>query len=101
MKNNETLSNLQAEVKNKQEIIRDKWDEKLKDYDHLIKEYHFHYKKSLKGNAVSLALYPCFKIKSESLNKKLNKGIQKELLTKKQLFKVFKIQEKIVSACCN
>lgn len=87
--------------KNTDELVLNKWDEKLKEYDTYIKQYLFHYKKSLKGNAVSLALYPCFKIKSESVNKKLTKGIQKELLTKKQLFKVFKIQEKIVNACCN
>lgn len=58
-------------------------------------------KKSLKGNSVSLSKYPYLKVKSESLSKKLNKGIEKELLTKKQVSKVFKIQKKIVNACCD
>ena len=39
-----------------------------------VKEYLKHYKKSLKGNSISLSKYPYFKLKSESLNKKLNKS---------------------------
>jgi hypothetical protein len=87
--------------KNKKKVILDKWDEKLNDYDNYVKAYLIRYKKSLKGNTISLSKYPYLKVKSESLSKKLNKGMQNELLTKKQLAKVFKIREKIVNACCN
>ncbi|MFV8347744.1 hypothetical protein [Flavobacterium sp. ZB4P13] len=95
MKKNETKSLLNVLEKNKEELILDKWDEKLNDYDNYVKEYLIHYKKSLKDNTLSLSRYPYLKVKSESLSKKLNKG------TKKQLTKVFKIRKKIVNACCN
>ncbi|TDE27817.1 hypothetical protein E0I61_13990 [Flavobacterium ranwuense] len=101
MKKNEAKSILNVPEKNKEELILDKWDEKLNDYNNYVKEYLMQYKKSLKGNSVSLSKYPYLKVKSESLSKKLNKGIKKELLTKKQLTKVFKIRKKIENACCN
>lgn len=101
MKKNETISIQNVLEKNKEEIIVNKWDKKLNDYNNYVKEYLIHYKKSLKGNSISLSKYPYLKVKSESLSKKLNRGIEKELLTKKQLTKVFKIREKIVNACCN
>ncbi|MFV8336013.1 hypothetical protein ACNQF7_07980 [Flavobacterium sp. RSP29] len=100
MKKNETISALKVPEK-KEELIPDKWDEKLNDYSNYVKEYLLHYKKSLKGNTVSLSKYPYLKVKSDSISKKLNKGIKKALLTKKQRAKVFKIREKIVKACCN
>ena len=101
MKKDESITFLNIPVKNKKGIIADKWDEKLNAYNNYVKDYLIHYKKSIKGNTISLSKYPYFKMKSESLSKKLNKGIKKELLTKKQLSKVFKIREKIVNACCN
>ena len=101
MKKNETVLILNEPEKNKEEIILDKWDKKLNDYDNYVKEYLIHYKKSLKGNSISLSKYPYLKVKSERLSKKLSRGIEKELLTKKQLTKVFKIRKKIVNACCN
>lgn len=101
MKKNEAISIQNVLEKNKEEIILNKWDKKLNDYNNYFKEYLIHYKKSLKGNSISLSKYPYLKVKSESLSKKLNRGIEKELLTKKQLTKVFKIREKIVNACCN
>ena len=101
MKKNETISIQNVLEKNKEEIILDKWDKRLNDYNNYVKEYLIHYKKSLKGNSVSLSKYPYLKVKSESLSKKLNRGIEKELLSKKQLTKVYKIREKIVNACCN
>ena len=101
MKKNETISIQNVLENNKEEIILNRWDKKLNDYNNYVKEYLIHYKKSLKGNSISLSKYPYLKVKSESLSKKLNRGIEKELLTKKQLTKVFKIREKIVNACCN
>ena len=101
MKKNETTSALNSPEKNKEELITDKWDKKLNDYENYVKEYLIHYKKSLKGNTVSLSKYHYLKVKSDSLSKKLNKGIKKELLTKKQRAKIFKIREKIMNACCN
>lgn len=101
MKKNETISLQNVPKKNKEEFVPNKWDRKLNDYNNYVKEYLKHYKKSLTGNSISLSKYPYFKAKSESLDKKLSKGIEKELLTKKQLTTVFKIQEKIVNACCN
>jgi hypothetical protein len=101
MKKNEAISIQNVLEKNKEEIILNKWDKKLNDYNNYVKEYLIHYKKSLKGNSISLSKYPYLKVKSESLSIKLNRGIEKELLTKKQLTKVFKIREKIVNACCN
>jgi hypothetical protein len=101
MKKNDTISIQNVLEKNKEEIILNKWDKKLNDYNNYVKEYLIHYKKSLKGNSISLSKYPYLKVKSESLSIKLNRGIEKELLTKKQLTKVFKIREKIVNACCN
>ncbi|MGZ9735704.1 hypothetical protein [Flavobacterium sp. GNP002] len=101
MKKNENISIQNVLENNKEEIILNKWDKKLNDYNNYVKEYLIHYKKSLKGNSISLSKYPYLKVKSESLSKKLNRGIEKELLTKKQLTKVFKIREKIVNACCN
>lgn len=101
MKKNETKSLLNVLEKNKEELILDKWDQKLNAYDNYVQKYLIHYKKTLKGSTLSLSRYPYLKVKSESLSKKLNKGIKKELLTKKQLTKVFKIRKKIVNACCN
>lgn len=101
MKKNETISIQNVLEKNKEELILDKWDKKLNDYNNYVKEYLIHYKKSLKGNSVSLSKYPYLKVKSESLSKKLNKGIEEELLSKKQVSKVYKIRKKIVNACCD
>ncbi|RDI58090.1 hypothetical protein [Flavobacterium glaciei] len=101
MKKSETNTFQNVQEKNKEEIILDKWDKKIKEYNNYVKEYLLHYKKSLKGNSVSLSKYPYLKVKSEVLSEKLNKGVKKELLTKKQINKVFKIREKIVNACCS
>lgn len=101
MKKSETNSFQNVQEKNKEEINLDKWDKKIKVYNNYVKEYLLHYKKSLKGNSVSLSKYPYLKVKSEVLSEKLNKGVKKELLTKKQINKVFKIREKIVNSCCS
>ena len=101
MKKNEIVTFLNVTEKNNEEIIPDKWDEKVNAYNNYVKEYLIHYKKSIKGNNISTSRYPYFKVKSENLSKKLNKGIKKKLLSKKQLSQVFKIREKIVNACCN
>jgi hypothetical protein len=100
MNKNEITAFLNILEKNRAQLIADKWDKKLNNYNNYTKEYLIHYKKSLKGNVISFLKYPYFKVKSESLSKKLNKGIKKELLTKKQLSKIYKIREKIINACC-
>ena len=45
MKKNETTSALNSPEKNKEELITDKWDKKLNDYENYVKEYLIHYKK--------------------------------------------------------
>ena len=62
-----------------------KWNTILTDYENYIKEYLKHFKKSLKGNSVSLSKYPYLKVKSKTIKKKLDKAQKKGLLTKKQL----------------
>lgn len=76
-----------------------KWDKRVDDYENYVKEYITHYKKSLKGNSISLSKYPYMKIKWEALGLKLDKAIRKELLTNKQIKKVLRIQLKIVTTC--
>ncbi|WP_262711300.1 hypothetical protein [Flavobacterium sp. GT3P67] len=39
MKKNEAKSILNVPEKNKEELILDKWDEKLNDYNNYVKEY--------------------------------------------------------------
>lgn len=88
-------------VKEKENQVFDKWNKRLQDYDNYVKEYLKNYKKSLQGNTVSLSKYPYMKIKSEALNKKLNKAMDKGLLTKNQIKRILKIQLKIVNKCCD
>jgi hypothetical protein len=76
-----------------------KWDKRVDDYENYVKEYITHYKKSLKGNSISLSKYPYMKVKSEALGLKLDKAIKKELLTNKQIKKVLRAQLKIVTTC--
>ena len=45
MKKNETISIQNVLEKNKEELILDKWDKKLNDYNNYVKEYLIHYKK--------------------------------------------------------
>lgn len=88
-------------VKEKENRVFDKWNKILQDYDNYVKEYLKNYKKSLQGNIISFSKYPYMKIKSEALNKKLHKAIDKGLLTKNQMKKFLKIQLKIVNKCCD
>lgn len=76
-----------------------KWDKCLDDYENYTKEYIKQYKKSLKGNAVSLYQYPYMKAKSEALCEKLNEAQNQCLLTEKQLKHISKIQMKIINSC--
>jgi hypothetical protein len=76
-----------------------KWDKRVDDYENYVKEYIKHYKKSLKGNSISLSKYPYLKVKCEALGLKLDKAIKKELLTNKQIKKVLRTQLKIVTTC--
>ena len=47
---------------NIEKVGGNKWDKQFDDYDNYVKEYLIHYKKSLKGNLVSLAIYPYMKV---------------------------------------
>ena len=88
-------------VKEKENQVCDKWNKKIQDYDNYVKKYLKNYKKSLQKNTVFLSKYPYMKIKSEALNKKLNKAMDNGLLTKTQIKKILKIQLKIVNKCCD
>ena len=79
----------------------EKWNKKIQDYDNYVNKYLKNYKKSLQGNTVSLSKYSYMKIKSEALNTKLNKALDKGLLTKKQIKKILKTQVKIMNECCD
>ena len=76
-----------------------KWDKCLDDYENYTKEYIKQYKKSLKGNGISLCKYPYMKAKSEALCEQLNIAQDKDLLNEKQLKRISKIQMKMVNAC--
>jgi hypothetical protein len=82
------------------DTVSEKWNKRVGDYENYVKEYITHYKKSLKGNSVSLSKYPYMKVKWEALGIKLYKAQKKELLTNKQIKKVLKTQLKIVTICC-
>lgn len=82
------------------DTVSDKWDKRVGDYENYVKEYITHYKKSLKGNSISLSKYPYMKVKGEALGLKLDKAHKKELLTNNQLKKILKIKLKIVTICC-
>lgn len=80
-------------------ILTSKWDKCLDDYENYTIEYIKQYKKSLKGNGISLSKYPYLKAKSEALCEQLNTAQGKDLLTEKQLKRISKIQMKMVHAC--
>ncbi|MFV5702549.1 hypothetical protein ACM55F_11815 [Flavobacterium sp. XS2P12] len=81
-------------------IMNQKWVKRIDDYSNYAKEYIIHYKKSLKGNSISLSKYPYMKVKWEALGMKLEKAKKRGLLTGEQIKKVMKIQIKIVNTCC-
>lgn len=76
-----------------------KWDKCLDDYENYTLEYIKQYKKSLKGNLISLSKYPYMKAKSEALLERLTAAQNKDLLSEKQLKDITKIQMKLVNAC--
>jgi hypothetical protein len=80
--------------------LNNKWDKCLDDYENYLKEYIKHYKKSLKGNLVSLSKYPYMKAKSEVFCEQLNNAQNKTLLTEKQLKRISKIQTRMLNTCC-
>jgi hypothetical protein len=95
-----TQENAVFEINNtEKDTVFQKWDKRVDDYDNYVKEYITHYKKSLKGNSISLSKYPYMKVKWEALGLKLDKAIKKESLTNKQIKKVLRIQQKIVGTC--
>jgi len=75
-----------------------KWDKCLDDYENYLKEYIKQYKKSIKGNLNSLSKYPYMKAKTEALYEQLNTAKNKDLLTKKQLKRIPKIQMRLFHA---
>lgn len=98
---NDTRFVLNDMPKKENPIINYKWVKRVDDYANYAKEYITHYKKSLKGNSISLSKYPYMKVKWEALGMKLEKAKKKELLTNQQIKKVLKIQMKIVTTCCD
>ena len=76
-----------------------KWDKCLDDYENYTLEYIKQYKKSLKGNLISLSKYPYMKAKSEALLEGLTAAQNKTLLSEEQLKRISKIQMKLVNAC--
>ncbi|NDP27161.1 MAG: hypothetical protein GZ087_07020 [Flavobacterium sp.] len=76
-----------------------KWEKCLDDYENYTKEYIKQYKKSLKGNGISLSKYPYMKAKSEALCEKLNEANNQGLLTEKQLKRKSKTLMKILFTC--
>ena len=79
--------------------LKNKWDNRLDDYNNYLKEYIKQYKKSLKGNLVSLSKYPYMKAKAEDLLQELIEAHKKSLLTEKQIKKIAKIQIQIANPC--
>jgi hypothetical protein len=77
-----------------------KWDKRIDDYNNYVKEYIKHYKKSLKGNPISLCKYPYMKIKSEVLAERLNKAQERSILNEIQIKRILKIKIKLVKALC-
>jgi hypothetical protein len=92
---------LNERPKKENSILNYKWVKRVDDYSNYAKECIIHYKKSLKGNSISLSKYPYMKVKWEALGLKLEKAQKKELLTSQQVKKVMKIQIKIVNTFCN
>lgn len=76
-----------------------KWNRCLDDYNNYLKEYIKHYKKSIKGDTVSLSKYPYMKAKSEVLQHQLSDARKKSLLTEKQIKRLSKIQIQIATPC--
>ena len=95
MKKTESKLLLDKSKKNDATVRSLKWVSILKDYDNYITEFLKHYKKSLKGDPISLSRYPYLKSKSEDLGNKLHKAQKKELLTEKQLERIKNIKLKI------
>ena len=88
------------EQRSSKKSFRNKWDKRLDDYENYTKEYIKQYKKSLKGNLISLSKYPYIKVKSEALYQQLFNAQNKGLLTEKQLQRISKIQMKTLYTSC-
>lgn len=95
--NDEIVSN--NSKKNTVKPLSNKWDKCLDDYNNYLKEYIKHYKKSLKGNLISLSKYPYMRAKSLALYERLFDAKSKSILTEKQIKRISKIQIKIIAAC--
>lgn len=71
--------------------LNNKWKKYLLDYRNYTKEYSKHYRKSLKGNLISLSIYPYMKARAEALLELLFDAKKKNLLTEEQQEKLEKI----------
>ena len=96
-KDTEVISKKTENCSNKP--LNKKWDKCLNDYNNYLKEYIKQYKKSLKGNFISLLKYPYLKAKSEAIYERLYDAQNKALLTKKQIKRIAKIQSQIANPC--
>ncbi len=97
MQENKFKSRFNRNVK----IQENKWDRSITKYERYLKKYLKYYKKSLYGNIQYHSKYLHMKIKSDALNRKLDKAKEKNYLTKIQLKKILKVQLKIISLCAS
>lgn len=76
-----------------------KWDKYLDDYNNYLKEYIKHYKKSLKGNLISLSIYPYMRARSLALYELLFDAMNNSILTEKQVKRISKIKMRTIATC--
>jgi len=88
-----------APKKNSTKHLSKKWDKCLDDYNNYLKEYIKHYKKSLKGNLISLSIYPYMRARSLALYDRLIDAMNKSILTEKQVKRISKIKMRTIATC--
>lgn len=101
MENKGNTDNKNSPIKETKKPNTNKWDNYLIDYNNYLKTYIKHYKRSVKGNLKSLAIYPYMKLKAEVIRKKLIYAERKNILNNEQLKKLSKIKLKIIKIFSN